>query len=131
MSTVPERKVILLADDDMDDRELFTEAITQINKNIAIHHAENGSQALNKLKELPTKPDMIFLDINMPVMNGWECLKTIKEDQTYQHIPVVIYSSSSNHREKQIATDMGASLFFTKPNDFYVFKEKLQLIING
>ena len=131
MTDPSNKKIILLAEDDTDDRELFCEAIASIKDNTTVNYAENGKEALNKLEEMPTKPNMIFLDINMPVMNGWQCLKTLKEDERYKHIPVVIYSSSSNHREREIAKDMGASLFFTKPNDFYVFKEKLEVIINS
>lgn len=131
MKDLPGIKTILLAEDDTDDRELFSEALSRIDVEIVIHYAENGSEAIMKLEEMATKPDMIFLDINMPVMNGWQCLKTLKADERYKHIPVIIYSSSSHHREKQIASEMGALLFFTKPNDFYHFKEKLELIVTS
>lgn len=131
MNDLPHIKIILLAEDDKDDRELFCEALARISENTTIHYAENGSEALYKLEEMTTKPDMIFLDINMPVMNGWQCLKTIKEDHRYKHIPIFMYSSSSDQREKDIAMEMGALLFFTKPNDFYEFTNKLEVIVNS
>ena len=131
MSDSSNINTILLAEDDKDDRELFCEALTNISAHTTIHYAENGIEVLNKLEELTTSPDMIFLDINMPVMNGWQCLKTLKEDNRYKNIPIVVYSSSSHQREKDIARDMGALLFFTKPNDFYQFMEKLGSIINS
>ncbi len=122
-------KTILLAEDDKDDRELFSEALAKINPDTIVHFAENGNEALLKLEEMPIKPDLIFLDINMPVMNGWQCLKVLKADERFMHIHVIVYSSSSHHREKNIAIEMGALLFFTKPNNFYHFKEKLELIV--
>lgn len=124
-------KTILLAEDDKDDRELFSEALAKINPDTAVHFAENGNEALVKLEAMSTKPDMIFLDINMPVMNGWQCLKALKADEKFMDIPVVVYSSSSHHREKNIALEMGALLFFTKPNDFYQFREKLAVIVSN
>ncbi len=124
-------KVILLAEDDTDDRELFCEALSDNIASNNIHCAENGQEALDKLNHLPTMPDIIFLDINMPVMNGWQCLKVLKEDDRYKHIPIVVYSSSSHQREKDIAIDMGAVCFFTKPDNFGEFKEKLALIVNS
>jgi CheY-like chemotaxis protein len=131
MNHITRIKKILLAEDDKDDRELFSEAVAGINAGTVVHYAENGREALVILEEMAAEPDMIFLDINMPVMNGWQCLKLIKADDRYMHIPVIVYSSSSHHREKSIAIEMGAVLFFTKPDDFYVFRKKLDAIINS
>ena len=131
MSNAPDIKIILLAEDDTDDRELFCEALLDNDTSRTIHCTENGREAIDKLQQLSSLPDMIFLDINMPVMNGWQCLKVLKEDDRYKNIPVVVYSSSSHQREKDIATDMGAANFFTKPDNFYEFKEKLSMLVNS
>ena len=65
-----------------------------------------------------TRPDIIFLDINMPIMDGWECLKKLKSDSSYHDIPVIMYSTSSAKRDIDMAYNLGARLFMTKPEDF-------------
>ncbi len=122
------QKVFLLADDDRDDTEMFCEALTGIDNSIICHCATDGRGALRKLDELAEKPQLIFLDVNMPVMNGWQCLKLLKEDELYKHIPVIIVSTSSNQRELDIAAELGALCYFTKPNDFNELTKVLQVV---
>jgi CheY-like chemotaxis protein len=122
-------RIFLLADDDSDDTEMFVEAIAGIDKSINCHSAVDGQEALKKLDELNKKPDLIFLDVNMPVMTGWQCLKILKEDERYNHIPVIIISTSSHQREIDIAIDLGALCYLTKPNNFNELKQVLQVIV--
>lgn len=126
-----EKKNFLLADDDRDDRDLFREALTGIDKNIVCHFAEDGSEALEKINSLAEKPHLIFLDINMPGMNGWQCLTALKKDERYNNIPVIIISTSSHLRDMQIARDLGALCYLVKPNDFNELKDALQIILTG
>lgn len=119
-------KIFLLADDDQDDADFFHEAL--VGKPILSHYARNGLEALHKLKTLEEKPHLIFLDINMPVMNGWQCLKALKENEECKHIPVIIYSTSSHQRDIDIARNMGALCFFTKPDNFSELRNSLHLI---
>ncbi len=128
-------KRFLLADDDADDRELFREAISEVDPSIICYCAGNGAEVLEKLnsKEF-LEPGIIFLDINMPAMNGWQCLTKLKETPAYLHIPVIMYSTSSHQREVDIALEMGALCFFTKPSDFNQLKIILEVIaanLNG
>ena len=123
-------KIFLLADDDADDTQLFCEALHDIDPSIVCYCAIDGKQALAILnnKELK-KPQVIFLDINMPGMNGWECLKKLKEIEEFKHIPVLIYSTSSHQREANIALDMGALCLFTKPTYFKELKDILKILV--
>src|SRR5688572_26794252 len=107
---------ILLADDDTDDTQLFCEAISEVDPTVVCDAVFDGSDVLKKLgdNEYPT-PDMVILDINMPNVNGWTTLKTIREDQRFLKLPVFVYSTSSLERDKQIAANLGANGFFTKP----------------
>lgn len=73
-----------MADDDTDDTEMFCEALADIDENIICHTPYNGGEALKILTELNEKPKLVFLDLNMPVMNGWDCLKPLKKDNQYQ-----------------------------------------------
>lgn len=107
-----------LAEDDLDDAELFGEALHSIAPDASFQHAANGKDALEQLSTLPQKPEVIFLDINMPVMNGWECLGKIKQDAALRQIPVVMYSTSSYSKDVERAMELGALCFFTKANSF-------------
>lgn len=125
-------KKFLLTDDDKDDRELFSEALASIDPGIICQGAEHGRDALRILNSPGMlKPDIIFLDINMPVMNGWELLHTLKKDHTRHDIPVIIYTTSSEDRDKQIAKDLGALCFVTKPDDFRQVKIFLRIVIRN
>lgn len=126
-----DKKIVLLVDDDTDDTELFCEALCSVEENIVCHCTADGGEAMAKLNELSAKPHLIFLDINMPVMSGWQCLKALKEDERYTDIPVIIVSTSSNQREIEIAQDLGALCYFTKPNDFDDLTRMLRVIVTN
>jgi len=112
-------KLFLLADDDLDDAELFSEAVMNLDPHVDFRHVVDGNKILNFLENQQEKmPDIIFLDINMLLVTGWECLTMIKNNEKYQHIPVIMYSTSGSSMDKQKAKKLGASGFLTKPSDF-------------
>ena len=121
------KKIFLLADDDGDDKQLFREALEAVDPSVVCYCVDNGQEALDLLSN-QEKPHLIFLDINMPGMNGWQCLKAIKDNEAYKHIPIIIYSTSGHQREVDIAIDLGALCFFTKPHNFNELKKILQVI---
>jgi CheY-like chemotaxis protein len=124
-------KRFLLIDDDSDDRELFSEALASVSSVIVCDLAADAEEALDKLvsKELDA-PDMIFLDINLPVMTGWQFLTSLKSQEAYKDIPVIMYSTSSNQRDKEIAKDLGALCFITKPSAFKKLQNTLDIIVS-
>lgn len=123
------KKIFLLADDDVDDRELFCEALAKVDPSILCYCVTDGKQALKLLASKESeKPQIIFLDINMPGMNGWECLKELKANEQYKDIPVVMYSTSNHKREASISIDLGALCFFCKPSDFVELKDILKVM---
>lgn len=125
-------KSFLLTDDDIDDRELFLEALTSIDPSITCHFAEDGEAALQLLgKRDIIKPDIIFVDINMPVMNGWELLRELRKDETFDGVPVMVYSTSGALRDKLTARDLGALCFITKPYDYKLVRKMLEIVIAG
>jgi len=126
-----DKKIILLADDDMDDTEMFCEALEDVNENIICHCAANGNEALKILEGLDSNPELIFLDVNMPIMSGWECLKILKKDKRYQDIPVIMISTSSHKKDMDIASDLGSVCYFVKPNDFNDLKHVLHSIASN
>jgi CheY-like chemotaxis protein len=106
---------IFLIDDDSDDREIFALALEEIFPSYHFVIAKNGVEALDKLRSGDVKPDYIFLDLNMPRMNGKQCLAEIKKEPALDKIPVIIYSTSSESHHKEQMITMGASAFVTKP----------------
>ena len=126
-----DKKLLLLADDDIDDTEMFCEALAVVDENIICYCAKNGSEALRILNDLNEKPELIFLDLNMPVMSGWDCLKIIKKDQRLQEIPVIMISTSSHQKDLDTASVLGAHCYFVKPNSFSDLKNVLEVIISN
>lgn len=122
-------KKVLLVDDDIDDRELFEEAIELAGSSFQCLLAADAPTALRLMKE--HMPDLVFLDINLPVVSGWECLNIIRNNELYKDIPVIIYTTSSHERDKQIARDLGANLFVTKPHNFEVLADVVKQLINA
>ena len=121
-------KKFLLADDDEDDTNLFDEALRKINSTIEFFSARNGKDMLDKLNAGKVEPQVIFLDINMPEMNGWEALEKIKKTSTLKDIPVIMYSTSSSARDGKKAVESGALGFYEKPASFLKLKDFLALI---
>lgn len=109
--------IILIVDDDPEDIELFCEAVSEIDKSISCVEAYNGVEALKILQRDQLLPAFIFLDINMPFMNGQKCLAELKRNPVYKDIPVVMYSTTRDERQIEECKLMGAS-FLTKPNTY-------------
>ena len=123
--------IIFLADDDVDDRSFFCEAVEEIDTSIKCYAVKNGAGILDLLAQRRMQPHIIFLDINMPVMNGWDCLQSLKNDPKYDSIPVVLYSTTSQELHVQRALRMGALCLLTKPDNFKRIKEILIEMISG
>lgn len=121
---------ILYIDDDGDDQEFFEIALQTVDKNIQLNFAKNGLDGYNKLTGMETKPGLIFLDLNMPLMDGKQFLEKIKKDPDYCHIPIAIYSTSSATTDKEQTIGMGANYFVTKPNRIDDIVKILQNILS-
>ena len=122
------RKTILLADDDNDDAQIFREALLEADCDTNFLHTETGAGVFNILEQNP-RPDVIFLDLNMPVMSGWQCLAKLKNSGTYKDIPVVMYTTSSNPRDYEIAMDLNAHGLITKPSNPKILSKVLKAVV--
>ncbi|MBS0028771.1 response regulator [Chitinophaga sp. 22321] len=109
---------VLLIDDDIDDRMIFGEVLKELAPDIIYHEAINGEDALIKLDN-DLIPDLIFLDLNMPRVDGKQFLAEIQRISHLKHIPVIIYSTSSHESDKKETRELGAVYFLTKPNSLH------------
>jgi CheY-like chemotaxis protein len=124
-------KQVLLIDDDRDDAELFKEALAEVNSAITFEYFDDAKMGLCTLLEKHIDlPDVIFLDINMPIVSGWECLAQFKKTEHLKDIRVIMFTTSSQDRERNIAKELGADGFITKPSEYKALKELLSSVVN-
>lgn len=124
-------KLYFIVDDDPDDQELFIEALQGLDGLCTCVSAFNGQEALQKLLTgMPASPDFIFLDLNMPRMNGKEFLAEVKKIKLIQDIPVIIYSTSTDKKDILDTIQLGAVYFLQKPNRFEDLTMALSNIIS-
>lgn len=123
-------KYVFIVDDDEDDRHIFQTALKEIDDTIKCDFATDGKEALSILKKNNTLPEILFLDLNMPKLNGFECLRKLKNDIQLAQVPVVIFTTSTNPDELEKTYKLGANVFFSKPASYLELKEKLGKILN-
>lgn len=120
---------VFYADDDAEDREIFCDAIQQVNSAIKVTLSKDGQEALEILSIQKQPPNFIFLDINMPRMNGIECLAKLKSDDRFKNIPVIICSTTSDSKEIKKLILLGALDFMPKANSFETLKVSLHKVL--
>jgi CheY-like chemotaxis protein len=121
-------KNILQIDDDYDDCDFFLEALREVSE-ASYTSIHNPVQALQLLDNKVIEPDLIFLDINMPYMNGIDVLTEIKKKDVLKNIPVIIFSTSIPFEIKNKIKTLGAMDCLIKPNEFNALKKILINII--
>ncbi len=122
---------LMLIDDDVDDHEIFLSALENISTTVSCTTAVNGSDALQKLLTNKVSPDLIFLDINMPLMNGPEFLKEVKKHEDLKNIPIIIYSTTSAPEAIEETKELGARHFVSKPESFSDLEQILKDILGS
>ena len=120
---------ILYIDDDAEDREFFKEAVHELDPAILFHSAKDGVEGLRTLHDLVVMPDFIFVDINMPLMNGRQFLVEIKKQIRLRSIPVVMYSTTSDPRELKSYQELGAFKVLIKANSIAGIGRVIQSVI--
>lgn len=111
---------ILIVDDDADDREIIRDAFMSSVDEQEYVFIENGDKLLEYLENATNgdTPSLIMLDLNMPGKDGRETLKELKTNGRFQHIPTIVFTTSSSQRDKQMVYELGANCFITKPDTF-------------
>lgn len=122
---------IVLIDDDTEDQEIFKIALSHVSETPECITFTDAREALHKLLRKEVIPDVIFLDLNMPIMTGQEFLIEVKRREETQNIPVIIFSTSSNPSTIKLTKELGATDFITKPDRFDKLVSMLKPLFNN
>lgn len=120
-------KKILLVDNDKDDCFVFESALRQVDLSIKLVALNDGQEVLDYLNT--ETPDLIFLDLKMPLKNGHECLRELQEHPSLRKIPVIIYSESDYSVDINVSYGLGATLYFPKPDTVNALVKSLESIL--
>jgi CheY-like chemotaxis protein len=121
---------IALADDDEDDRLFFKDAFEELKINTVVTTHCDGEELMNFLHHPETiLPNILFLDLNMPKKNGFECLLEIKKVEKFNDIAIAIYSTSSSEEDVENTFVQGANIYIKKPSDFNTLKKILREVV--
>ncbi len=121
---------VLLADDDADDRDLFTDAFAALKMKTVVETVNDGEALIAHLRRPgAVLPHVLFLDLNMPQKSGMECLDEIKRIAALKDVAVAIYSTSASEADIEATFVKGANIYIKKPSDFVTLKKILTEVI--
>lgn len=123
---------ILLADDDEDDRILFRDALYEVRADMELSEVENGSELMHRLEDSQAAvPDVLFLDLNMPLKNGYECISEIRSHENLQQLPIVVLSTSSMDESIEKMMYQYSCSYIKKPGTYLELKAALRSAIDN
>jgi len=118
---------ILLADDDKDDCHFFSDILSNLTVETSLTIVKDGEQLISHLaKNAENLPDVLFLDLNMPKKNGYDCLAEIKSHASMNKLPVIIFSTSYDEEKANQLYDNGAHYYICKPSNFKDLQSAVQ-----
>lgn len=121
---------IFYTDDDQEDIAFFKEIVSLINSDLSVVTQCNGKELLHALDNPPPHPYVIYLDLNMPGLNGFDVLKKMRESHDSKSLPVVVFSTSSDEQTIQKSWDMGANYYLPKTGLFDQLKKSIEHTLN-
>ncbi|WP_127138785.1 response regulator [Flagellimonas oceanensis] len=121
---------IALADDDEDDRQFFQDAIEDISIKTKLSLLNDGQELMDYLN-LPNVvlPNLVFLDLNMPIKNGMQCLKEIRANADLDKVCIAIYSTSCSENDIEDTFVNGANIYLNKPNNFNKLRDSIEKVL--
>ncbi|HXT12033.1 MAG TPA: response regulator [Candidatus Angelobacter sp.] len=132
--TVPKSKIILIAEDDPDDRLLARDALEESGQGAELRFVENGEDLLDFLLQRgkydanTPRPGLVLLDLNMPLKDGREALREIKSNASLRRIPMVVLTTSRADTDVDLIYELGANSFITKPVRYEALVELMRVI---
>lgn len=122
-------KNILLIDDDIEDTEIFIDVVNAVNKDIICHTTMDPTKVFKDLKSAEILPDLIFMDINMPCLNGLDLLQQLRDDPKLQHLEVILISSPSEEVIRRLSPKKNIEKYIEKSSNYKDFVSQLQKIL--
>lgn len=122
---------ILIADDDDDYHFIFEQALRDAGIQANLNKASNGLEVLDLLDILSPLPDFLFMDINMPKMDGLSTLTLIRQKENCKHLPIIIISTTEEYTTVEKAYVLGANLYLCKPERYSDYVEMLSTIFKN
>lgn len=116
--TVPVDSSVWIVDDDEDDRLFIRSAFQRTKKPIQVRILSDGDQLIPQLVNCTELPRLILLDINMDRQNGFETLQQVRSTPTFAHLPIVMFTTSSDAADQQRSFALGANQYLTKPSRY-------------
>jgi DNA-binding response OmpR family regulator len=124
-------KWILLGEDDIDDQEFLQEIFSSIDNSVLVKSLGNGKQIISYLRDLDNSlPSLIILDYNLPELNGAEILNILRDDERYNSVPKLIWSTSNSVVYKSLCLELGASDYVVKPSNIASLKEVARYMLS-
>lgn len=120
---------VLLVEDNLIEIMKMNRTISLLKLNHTIYETKNGEEALKFLENKESIPDIILLDLNMPKISGLEFLKIIKADDNLKHIPTIILTTSSNHKDLLDCYKTGMSGYVLKPLKYEDYVKKIETVL--
>lgn len=121
--------LVIYVEDDVDDFAILSEMLAEINADILCVHASNGRELFDLLNQMATLPDVVVMDLNMPIMDGKSSLKALRADPRFASIPVCIYTTGVNPREGPQCLDLGANTYTIKANSVVELRAFLEELV--
>jgi len=116
------KKKILVVEDNEDNREIFVFRLQQLDFEVLV--ASNGKEALEIASR--SKPDVIFMDLRMPVMDGWEATRALRQTEWGRDLPVIAVTAHAMKEEREKALNAGCDEFILKPVDYSIIQRTIQ-----
>lgn len=127
MNTANDKLTIFYLDDDRDDLYFFEETLKKINGEHELHTTRAGQELLQLLESPPPHPHLIFVDLNMPGMDGFEVLDRIRNRAQSKPAPIIVFTTSQDRESALRCKDLGADMFVSKPDDY----QSLEKVLKG
>ncbi|MBC7000745.1 response regulator [Cytophaga sp. FL35] len=122
---------IFLVDDDKDDQQLFKEAFLESKCSAELKIYKSGLELMSAISSEHSKPDMIFLDLYMPGMDGEECLEALRKNSKFDNVPIVIYSTEFDIDRIAKLFSIGANRYLKKPDSFKSLVASIQTSVES
>ncbi len=127
---IKENLVFFYADDDPDDLAYFKDALSDVYSHATLQTHADGQYLMDALKNPPPVPYIVFLDLNMPVKNGFEVLQDVNDSKDLNRTRIIVFSTSNDRKIIEQCKNLGAAMYIIKPNSYEGLKKSITHVLN-